>query len=111
MAAPKPFNVGGIAGQPVFATRGKTKYYNPLNVKGEQFNKPAVKQGLTDIAEHHARSQYFRRAGFGAALRYTLGMDQVPSHVQDYLNSRQRRQTGLNPGDINAMVQHEPDEW
>lgn len=106
----KPFDVGGVPGKPVFASQGKRKYYNPFNVKGEQFNQPAVKQSLTDIANSHARSQYFRRAGFGAALRYTLGMEQVPSHEADWINSRQRRQTGLLPGDINAMLHHEPDE-
>lgn len=96
---------------PHFALQGKAKFYNPLNVKGQQFNKPAIHQAAEGLAYSHLRSQYFRRAGFGAALRYTLGMEQTPSHVQDYLNSRQRRQTGLNPGDVNAMTHDGADQW
>jgi len=101
-------------GPPHFTEKGLGKFYNPhnRNLHGGQFNKPGIKQAGEGIAFSHLRSQYFRRAGMGAALRYTLGLEQVPSHVQDTLNSRQRRQTGLNPGDINVMAQQpESDEW
>ena len=38
----------------------------------------------------HTRAQYFRHAGMGAAIRHTLGIEQVPSHVTDYINAQQR---------------------
>jgi hypothetical protein len=100
---------------PHFGIRGPGKYYNPRNVSGQQFNKPAIKQGLTDLSRLHTRSQYFRHAGFTAALRYTLGIEQVPSHVSDYLNA-DRRQTGLNPRSrrwVSEVVhpERELDEW
>ena len=83
-----------------FNIRGKGRYFNPANTNGNQFNKPAVKGALQGAVRAHTRSQYFRRSGFGAAMRYTLGMEQVPSHVQDYLNARTnpRNQTGIHPG-------------
>ena len=77
------------------------------NLQGRQVNKPAVKGAVKGVLDAHARSQYFRHAGFGAALRYTLGMPQVPSHVNDYLNARHNQQVrGVDPGDV--QVQHEP---
>ena len=71
---------------------------NP-NVSGSQFNKAKVQNALVGLAERHATSQYFRHAGFGAALRYTIGLRQLPSHMTDYINSQTRgqKQTGINP--------------
>jgi hypothetical protein len=68
---------------------------------------------LQSAIRSHTRSQYFRRAGFGAALRYTLGMEQTPSHVQDYLNARMnpRNQHGVHPGPIQAHYRRDPQEY
>jgi phosphoribosyl 1,2-cyclic phosphodiesterase len=91
-------------GAPTFKQTGLGKFFNPRNVNGEQFNKPEVQHQLQNMARAHTRSQYFRRAGFGAALRYTLDMEQVPSHVQDYLNARSnpRNVTGIHPGPMHS---------
>jgi len=89
-----------------FADSGIGRFVN-RNANGLQFNKPAVKQAVGNAVEAHSRAQYFRRAGMGAALRYTLGMPQVPSHVSDYLNARThgQRQTGINPGALHTIGQ------
>lgn len=93
---------------PIFGTHGVSHFYNPNNTNGKQFNTPAIKDKLVNIAEHHATSQYFKRAGFGAALRYTLGLRQIPSHMTDYINSQTRgqNQTGRNPNP--AYIAYEP---
>jgi len=31
-------------------------------------------------------------------MRYTLGMEQTPSHLNDYMNTRFRNQHGIHPG-------------
>lgn len=79
------------------------------NVNGQQFGKSPFRQGLEKVVEGHSRAQYFRHAGMGAAIRFTLGMEQTPSHMNDYINSRGRvrRSTGMNPGDVNAMLDDE----
>jgi hypothetical protein len=89
-----------------FADSGIGHFVN-RNANGLQFNKPAVKQAVSNVVEAHTRGQYFRRAGMGAALRYTLGMGQVPSHMTDYLNARThgQRQTGINPGALHTIGQ------
>lgn len=35
---------------------------------------------------------HFKNAGIAAALRHTIGMEAVPSHVNDYINSLQNQQ-------------------
>jgi hypothetical protein len=115
MAQPgTPFaGLGGVQPPPVvgphFGVTGAGKYFNPHNVNGQQFNRPAVKQVVGNAVEAHSRAQYFRRQGFGAALRYTLGMPQVPSHVNDYINARThgQRQTGINPGALHTIAEPE----
>jgi hypothetical protein len=99
-----PFNIRGGVQPPEpsgshFATKGARKYVNPANrnLGGSQFNKPAVKSAAEDVVRKHSMAQYFRHAGMGAAIRYTLGIEQTPSHMSDYLNSTKRRQTGLDP--------------
>ena len=86
---------------PHFGEKGVGKYFNPRNTQGQQFNKPAVKGALIGAVRAHNRSQYFRHAGFGAALRHILDIEQVPSHQTDYMNAQRRmeghRQNGINP--------------
>jgi hypothetical protein len=107
-----PFaGLGGVQPPPVvgahFSTQGTGKYFNPRNVNGQQFNRPAVKKAVMTGIEAHSRAQYFRRAGMGAAIRYTLGMPQVPSHVNDYFNARThgQRQTGIHRGSVYASAE------
>jgi hypothetical protein len=85
------------------ATRPAGQGQNPNN-SAPQFNRQAVQDKLQNAVHAAGRAAYFRRAGFGAALRYTLGMEQVPSHVQDYMNARTRgrRQTGIRPSPLYA---------
>lgn len=87
-----------------FAAKGVRRFYSPTNTNGNQFNTKATQQAAQHALRTHTLHQYFRRAGFGAALRYTLGMEQVPSHLQDYLNARThgRNQGGQHVGPIYA---------
>ena len=91
----------------------KSRYYNPSNVSGSQFNRPEIHHAVQTGIRAHTRSMYFRRAGFGAALRYTLGMEQVPSHLQDYLNARMnpRNQGGQHVGPIYAHYRREQEGY
>lgn len=93
---------------PHFDVEGEGKHYNARNLHGHQFNKGTVRGKVMAGVEMHTRAQYFRRAGMGAAIRYTLGMQQVPSHVSDFLNARThgQRQTGRNPNTV--YVEHTP---
>jgi hypothetical protein len=116
-----PFNVGGLGGpRPAplgphsqsYAGKGFgggstnwRRYYNPSNTNGRQFNTEGVRNSLIGIAEGHARSQYFRRAGMGSAVRYTLGLRQLPSHMTDYIN---RQTHGQADSPLYAHEQEEP---
>lgn len=86
---------------PHFYIKGPRRYVNPINrsLSGSQFNGPAFKDAAINAVRADTRSQYFRHAGFGAAIRHTLGIEQVPSHVTDYMNAqiRNMRQTGIQP--------------
>jgi hypothetical protein len=99
-----------IAGtqDPHFAKKGIGKYVNPRNGNGNQFNRPAVKGALVSAVRAHNRAQYFRHAGFGAAIRHVLDIEQVPSHQTDYMNAQRRmegkRQNGINPSAVYGAV-------
>jgi hypothetical protein len=95
-----------------FDVEGEGKHYNARNVHGQQFNTGSVRGKVMKGVESHTRSQYFRRAGLGAAMRYTLGMQQVPSHVSDFLNARThgQRQTGKQPQPMYVQATPEQEE-
>lgn len=95
-----------------FNVRGPGRYYNPQNSNDQQFNRPAVKGMLHNVVEAHTRAQYFRRAGMGQAIRYTLGMGPTPSHVNDYINARMNpsNSTGLHPGSV-YIHPHQQSDW
>jgi hypothetical protein len=104
-------------GTPTFDQTGMGKFYNPRNVNGKQFNTPEVTRVMRHAVEGHTNARFFRHAGLGAALRYTLHMPQVPSHMTDYINAqtRGRAQTGINPGALMSGGGYEPmhpeDPW
>lgn len=66
------------------------------NKNGLQFNTPAALNSARTIADAYQSAQYHRQAGFGAAIRTTLGLGN-PSHPGDYIRARQNPVTGLNP--------------
>lgn len=55
----------------------------------------AARNATAAILHQQMLNQHFRHAGVGAALRYTLGLPQTPSHISDYLNARMG---GTEPG-------------
>jgi hypothetical protein len=62
---------------------------------------------LAIMNDQWLKAGYFHHAGFGAALRHTLGLPQTPSHVNDYIRSRTHgnkrgENTGEDPSDIHA---------
>jgi hypothetical protein len=83
-----------------FAQSGVGKYFN-RNTNGAQFNTPAIVGSLQKGYQAYEEAKYYRRAGFGPAIRNTLGMGPPPSHMSDTIQTRQRQQnrtvTGLNP--------------
>jgi hypothetical protein len=87
-----------------FAKSGIGKYVN-RNANGTQFNKPAIRGAVDNITRATANAQYFRHAGFGAALRHSFGMQQIPSHVNDFLNARHNATVqGHDPDPISAQL-------
>jgi hypothetical protein len=99
-----------------FSLRGLGKYYNPQNVSGQQFNKPAILGAVQKGVQAYGEAQYYRHAGVGAAARHMLGMPQMPSHMNDYLRSRHNTNTrGINPKSISAQFAmqdpHEYQHW
>lgn len=101
-----PFQAPGIRVGPETAVRspftqsGLGKYLGRDHTNGLQFNKPAIKQATEDSFNAFTRGQYFRHAGMGQAIRYTLGVEQVPSHVNDWINARNSAQRGIHPGEV-----------
>lgn len=83
-----------------FAQSGVGKYFN-RNTNGAQFNTPAIVHSLQKGYQAYEEASYYRRAGFGPAIRNTLGMGPPPSHMSDTIQARQKQQnrtvTGLNP--------------
>lgn len=99
-----------------FRLSGLGKYYNPQNVSGSQFNRPAIMGALKKGVQAYSEAQYFRHAGFGAALRHTLGMPQMPSHMNDYLRARHNnKNVGIDPhsitGQFSTQDPHEYEHW
>lgn len=94
-----------------FAKSGFGKYVR--NNNGLQFNKPAIKHAVMSGVQAYSEAQYFSHSGFGAALRHTLGMPQMPSHMNDYLRSRHNARTvGEDPHSISAQfAEPDPDEY
>lgn len=94
-----------------FADKGIGRFV-ARNGNGMQFNKPAIKQAVQNGITAYDDARYFRHAGFGAALRHTLGMDQAPSHRSDDINARKHASerdaamggnhgvTGVDPGHV-----------
>ena len=99
---PQPFDVGNVPkatpGGPSFATRGVGKFYNPGNTNGNQFNKPAMQKATETALNSYATAKYFRNAGMGQALRYTLGMRPVPSHMNDWIIAEHNKKTASSQG-------------
>jgi hypothetical protein len=92
------------------------RYYNPSNVSGKQFNKPAIMDSLRKGVQAYSEAQYFRKAGLAAATRHMLGMPQMPSHMNDYLRARHNgRRPGIDPHSITAQMAasdpHEYEHW
>jgi hypothetical protein len=83
------------------------------NGNGLQFNKPAVRSAVQKGVQSYGEAQYFRHAGFGAALRHTLGMPQMPSHMNDYLRARHNTSVrGVDPHSITAqLAQSDPSDY
>jgi hypothetical protein len=95
-----------------FADKGVGKYV-VKNGNGLQFNKPAVKSAVAKGVQAYGEAQYFRHSGMGAAMRHTLGMPQMPSHMNDYLRSRHNTSVrGQDPHSISAQLGAvDPDEY
>lgn len=91
---------------PSFALKGKGKYYNPSNVNGQQFNKPAIHGAILKGLDTMTWAGYFRHAGMGQALRHTLGVPLLSSHTNDSMNAKYNRETrstqGIDPGSVSA---------
>jgi hypothetical protein len=69
----------------------------------QQRRRQQVGQQVQNLSDAFTRAQYFRHAGFGAALRHTMGLKQTPSHVNDYLNARHNQTVrGINPSQIDV---------
>lgn len=95
-----------------FGQKGLSRYV-VRNGNSLQFNKPAVKGALENTTNALEDAKWFRRQGFGAAWRHTLGMEQVASHHNDQMNARRRAAmgenhgiTGENPGHVAASTGH-----
>jgi macrodomain Ter protein organizer (MatP/YcbG family) len=58
------------------------------NANGLQFNKPAVLNTVKKGMDAYSTARYFSHAGFGEAIRYTLGMQPTPSHMNDWIRAR-----------------------
>jgi hypothetical protein len=58
------------------------------NANGNQFNKPEVKKAGIDLLNAYSTAHYFRHAGFGQAIRYTLGLNPTPSHMNDWIRAQ-----------------------
>jgi hypothetical protein len=95
-----------------FAESGIGKYY-VKNGNGRQFNKPAVMGAVKSGIQAYSEAQYFRHSGMGSALRHTLGMPQMPSHMNDYLRARHNTNVrGEDPHSITAQLGAvDPDEY
>lgn len=103
-AQPQPPMFGGATVGPSFATKGVGKYFN-RNANGNQFNKPAIRSAVDNITKATANAQYFQHAGFGAALRHSFGLQQIPSHVNDFLNANHNTSVrGRDPDPISAQL-------
>jgi len=90
-----------------FKSSGLGRYLN-RNANGMQFNTPAIKQSVGNLIQMHDDAKYYRTHGMGAALRTVTGLPQLPSHRNDEINSRFRKNTasvqGENPGYVEANV-------
>lgn len=71
---------------------------------GRQLQSPETKMSVARILDQGQKAKYFRHAGFGAALRHTLGLPQTPSHLNDYFRAQYNRgqngQTGRDPSPV-----------
>jgi hypothetical protein len=88
---------GGATVGPSFSTSGIGRYYNRNN-NGNQFNAPAVLQSVRKGVQMYDDAKYYRQHGFGAATRTLLGMEQLPSHRSDHINTRLRNNTQKTQG-------------
>jgi hypothetical protein len=96
-----------------FNLGGSGKYFNPRNVNGQQFNKPAVKEAVGKGLDMYMTARYFRHAGMAQAVRHTLGLQPVPSHMNDWIRAQHKFTEvglpGLNPQD--AVHEHDSEHW
>jgi len=60
-------------------------------VQEGQFNKANVKNAARNLVDAYTMGRYFRHVGVSGAIRHVLGMPQVPSHVNDHINSRRNQ--------------------
>jgi hypothetical protein len=110
MAGPKKMSPDEFerakATAPSFSLSGRGKYFNPSNVNGQQFNKPAVSQAIGKGLDMYMTARYFRHAGMAQAVRHTLGLQPVPSHMNDWIRAQHKFTEvglpGLNPQDAHA---------
>jgi len=88
--------------QGIFKDSGIGKYVN-----GRQFNKPAITGAIGKGLDMYATARYFRHAGFAQALRHTLGLQPVPSHMNDWIRQQHKFTEvglpGLNPHDVHGQ--------
>src|SRR5215831_7864389 len=94
-----------LTGQPSSMPQvGPTSKVGPGMYKGTQFKS----SGLGRYLNRNDDAKYCRTHGMGAALRTVTGLPQLPSHRNDEINSRFRKNTasvqGENPGYVEANV-------
>jgi hypothetical protein len=59
---------------------------------------PQAQEMAQRIFDAHDKAEYFRRAGIGAAIRYSLGIPQSAEHMRYYAErARVPRTVGLQP--------------
>jgi hypothetical protein len=70
----------------------------------DQVKGKSVREQLGKISDDWEQAEYFRHAGMHAAFRHMLGLEQLPSHKEDYYRARlnkrqpQNQNAGMNPG-------------
>jgi len=93
--------------QGIFKDSGIGKYVN-----GGQFNKPAIVGAIGKGLDMYQTARYFRHAGMAQAMRHTLGLDPVPSHMNDWIRANHKLaesgMSGLNPPDTHVQG---PEHW
>src|SRR6516165_12250933 len=87
---------------PQFAQSGIGRFFN-----GQQFNKPEITKAVGKGLDMYMTARYFRHAGFAQAIRHTMGLQPVPSHMNDWIRQQHKFTEvglpGLNPHDAQAQ--------